>query len=117
VGWSLLSNDDKGLHAGITNAQAAAAASPYGSIRDLAGGDMSAPENPLNARRDRPAHDCHHGDSRGSFQDFDALFEQLEKAPAFELAKPPPADRYLPHRRVGSNAAEHNRALLGEQLG
>ena len=62
-------------------------------------------------------HDPVDAECRGSFQDFEMLFEQLETRPVVELANPLPAERHLPQRRVGSNPAAHNRALLGEELG
>jgi hypothetical protein len=44
------------------------------------------------------------------------LLEQLGSPPLIELGKPAPDERHLPKRRVGSNPAAHNRALLGEDL-
>ena len=116
MGWSLLSDADERLRAEISLPQAAATASPFRSLRELAGGDWSAPGSPLEAFRDAPVHDAHGPGCRGSFQDFDSLFKQLEKCPVVELANPMPADRHLPQHRVGSNPAAHNRALLGEEL-
>lgn len=54
--------------------------------------------------------------SPGSFEDFDRLVEQLAKIPPKPLGTPPRRARRHPPRRVGSNPAAHNRALLGDQL-
>ena len=53
--------------------------------------------------------------SRGNFQDFDILFEQLTRPPVMELGNPVPSRKFLPKRPVGSCHAAHNRALLGDE--
>jgi hypothetical protein len=55
--------------------------------------------------------------SRGNFQDFEKLIEQLGMPPVFELGKPMPDEKYLPGGGVGSCPAAHNRALLDEDGG
>jgi hypothetical protein len=82
--------------------QLVAAADPKRSSREL----TQAGEAP-------PAEDRNTG-SRGNFQDFDQLFEQLAKAPVIELGNPLPKAKHLPRRPLGSCEAAHNRALLGE---
>ena len=90
---------DKHEAAAITAHQAAAAAAPHRSVRELI---------------DTAAREPRSGATRGNFQDFDLLFEQLTKAPVMELGNPLPSEKYLP-KPVGSCPAAHNRALLGEE--
>jgi len=96
-----ISEDRERREAGISPHQAAAAAAPHRSIRELAGQPRSGPEKDVG--------------SRGNFQDFDILFEQLTKPPVMELGNPLPSEKYLPKPQVGSCPAAHNRALLGEE--
>ena len=85
--------------AAITAHQAAAAAAPHRPVRELVDTAARAPRS---------------GATRGNFQDFDLLFEQLAAPPVMELGKPAPDDRFLPKSRVGSCEASHNRELLGD---
>lgn len=103
------------LRTAISIFQAAAVADPYRPIGEIV--DAETPSGGC------PATNCpnrHAGcaaiqsDCRCSFQDFDRLFEQLAKPAIMELAKPLPTQRRLTKRRVGSNPAAHNRALLGD---
>jgi hypothetical protein len=48
----------------------------------------------------------------GSFEDFDLLVEQLARIPVVR----PEAALRKEGRRIGSNPAAHNRALLGEPM-
>ena len=88
------------LRSGITAHQAAAAAAPHRSVRELLD-QADEPDPKVSA-------------TRGNFSDFDLLFEQLAAPPVMELGKPAPEDRYLPKPRVGSCEAAHNRELLGD---
>lgn len=49
----------------------------------------------------------------GSFQDFEALFEQLDAPALMQLGQPLPSKRHLPRPRAGRCPATHNRALFG----
>lgn len=88
------------LQSGIPAHQAAAAAAPHRSVREI----LHAAEE-----AERKA-----SGTRGNFNDFDLLFEQLAAPPVMELGKPAPDDRFLPKSRVGSCEASHNRELLGD---
>jgi len=87
-------------HRGITAHQAAAAAAPHRSVRELVDAADEA------ERKASP--------TRGNFSDFDLLFEQLAAPPVMELGKPAPDERFLPKPRVGSCEASHNRELLDD---
>ena len=90
----------KGLQSAITAHQAAAAAAPHRSVREL-----------LDAAAEGEGKTS---GTRGNFNDFDLLFEQLATVPAIELGKPAPDERFLPKPRVGRCEASHNRELLGD---
>jgi hypothetical protein len=92
-------NDKDTRSAGISSHQAVAAAQPHRSIRELAADQNSSKSIGSS--------------SRGNFQDFDLLFDQLATVPAMELGKPAPDEKYLP-KRAGSCHERHNRALFGE---
>lgn len=54
---------------------------------------------------------------RGSFEDLEALFEQLATSPIIELGNPLPDEKFLTKRpRVGRCPAAHNKALLDDEL-
>ena len=91
--------------------QLAAAADPNRSTRELAE-QTEAPQDTNGASNRRTVRKQR---SRGNFNDFDQLFDQLARAPVLELGNPLPKDRYLPKAPVGSCPAAHNRALLGEE--
>ena len=86
---------------GISPHQAAAAAAPHRPARDLV-------DNADEA-------DSRTSASRGNFQDFDQLFEQLAQAPVMTLGHPLPNEKYLPKPRAGSCQATHNEQLLREE--
>ena len=89
------------LRSGITAHQAAAAADPHRSVRELIDAAEAGGKTP---------------GTRGNFNDFDLLFEQLASIPAIELGKPLPEEKFMP-KRAGSCQAAHNRALLDDGLG
>lgn len=89
------------LESGITPHQAAAAAAPHRSVRELLDAAAEAERKSSSG-------------TRGNFSDFDLLFEQLATPPVMELGKPAPDERFLPKPRVGSCEASHNRELLGD---
>ena len=98
---SVASDDPKKGGIGISRHQAAAAAAPGRSIRELT--ELEDKEG-----RGEPR-------SRGNFQDFDLLFEQLAKPPVMMLGHPLPNAKHLPKRRAGSCHAAHNDALLRDE--